>query len=241
LRRALAALPLALLNACAPVLTHGPRVEPGLYLGYTAGLTVAGDSLETPDVVTPEWLPYARYGFRGRPGGLAGSLALSPVPDVETTVQGDAYLQLPSRDPRWAYGAGVMGSRRFVMPYLQLGRRFSRGNEVYTTQAWVRRKDFMDTDIFDESDTGEARPRYWAPTLALRRRDGATGLSLQVTGAFGRYDHRTYDSASAGPVTRSRPVRAVTTSVTADVDAARFIRDVLSVTRRPIPRDDPPR
>lgn len=240
MRRALAAVLLALAG-CAPVVTHGARVEPGLYLGYTAGLAVASDSLHTPDVVTPEWVPYARYGFVGRPGGVAGSIAISLAPDVVTGVQGDGYLQLPSPDPRWAYGAGVMGSGKFVMPYAQLGRSVGEGYEVYTTQAWVRRSDFTDIDVFTERGEGEARPRYWAPTLAIRRRDGAVGLALQVTGAFGRYDRRMYDSASAGPVTRTRPLRAVTASLAADVDVARFIRDVGAITRRPIPRDTPPR
>lgn len=240
MRRALAGLLLALAG-CAPVVTHGARVEPGLYLGYTAGLTAMGDSLDAPDVVTPEWVPYARYGFVGRPGAVAGSLALSLAPDVVTGVQGDGYLQLPSPDPRWAYGAGIMGSRKFVMPYAQLGRSVGEGYEVYTTQAYVRRSDFTDIDVFTERGAGEARPRYWAPTLAVRRRDGAVGLALQVTGAFGRYDRRMYDSASARDVTRSRPLRAVTTSLALDLDVALFVREVLGVTRRPIPRDTAPR
>jgi hypothetical protein len=65
-------------------------------------------------------------------------------------------------------------------------------------------------------------------------------VGLQVTGAFGRYDDRAYDSARNGPVTRSRPLRAVTTSLTADVDVARLVRELLGITRRPIPRDTLP-
>jgi hypothetical protein len=240
LSRALAGLLLALAG-CAPTVTHGARVEPGLYLGYTAGIIVAGDSAKAPDVVTPEWVPYVRYGFVGRPGGLAGSLALSMAPEVEPVVHADAYLQLPTPDPRWSYGGGVMGSEGFVMPYVQLGRSFGRGYEAYTTQAWVHRTEFTDRDLDLDASEGQVRPRYWAPTLALRRRDGALAVGLLVTGVLGSYENTTYDSARAGPVTRTRPLRALTTSVTADVDVARFIRDVLSITRRPIPRDDPPR
>ncbi len=236
MRRALAALALALVG-CAPTVTHGARVEPGLYLGYTAGIVVAGDSAKAPDVVTPEWVPYARYGFVGRPGGFAGSVGVSLL---APWVEGDGYLQLPSADPRWAYGAGVMGARGYVMPYAQLGRSLGRGYEAYTTQAWVHRSRFTDRDLGLDPSEGQVRPRYWAPTLALRRRDGALGVGLQVTGAFGRYDDRAYDSARNGPVTRSRPLRAVTTSLTADVDVARLVRELLGITRRPIPRDTLP-
>ena len=237
MRRALAGLLLALAG-CAPTVTHGARVEPGLFVGYTAGIVVSGDSAKAPDVVTPEWVPYARYGWVGRPGGFAGSVGVSLL---GPWVGGDGYLQLPSRDPRWAYGAGLMGARGYVMPYAQLGRSFPRGYEAYTTQAWVHRTRFTDRDLGLDPSEGQVRPRYWAPTLALRRRDGALAVGLQVTGAFGSYENTAYDSASAGPVTRTLPLRAVTTSVTADVDVARFVRDVLRVTRRPIPRDTPPR
>lgn len=239
MRRALCAVLLALAG-CAPVVTHGARVEPGLYVGSTAGIIVAGDSSEAPDVVTPEWAPYARYGFVGRPGGMAGSIGVAVEPEAAFGLEGDAYLQLPSSDPRWAYGAGVMGSGNVVMPYVQLGRSFTRGYEAYTTQAWVHRRNFNDKN-FGLDPSSRVRPRYWAPTLALRRRDGALGLSLQVTGALGRFDETSYDSARGGMVTRSQPLRAVTTSVAADLDVARFVSDVLRVTRRPIPRDTPPR
>jgi hypothetical protein len=237
LRRALAAVLLAL-AACAPTVTHGARVEPGLFVGYTAGIVVAGDSAKAPDVVTPEWVPYARYGWAGRPGGFAGSLGVSLL---APWVAGDGYLQLPSRDPRWAYGAGAMAARGYVMPYAQLGRSFPRGYEAYTTQAWVHRSTFTDRDLGLDPSDAQVRPRYWAPTLALRRRDGALGVGLQVTGAFGRYDITVYDSATNGPGRRTRPLRAVTTSLTADVDVARFVREVLGVTRRPVPHDSQPR
>lgn len=239
MRRAVCAVLLALAG-CAPVVTHGARVEPGLYVGGTAGIILSGDSAEAPDIVTPEWAPYARYGFVGRPGGFAGSIAVSVLADPSSWLEGDGYLQLPSRDPLWAYGAGVMASRDYVMPYAQLGRSFGRGYEAYTTQAWVHRTEFTNRDLGLDPSEGQFRPRYWAPTLALRRRDGALAVGLQVTGAFGSYENTAYDSASAGPVTRTRPLRAVTTSVTADLDVARFIRDVLSITRRPITRDNPP-
>jgi hypothetical protein len=239
MRSAGAGLVAAALAACAPVLTHGPRVEPGLFVGGTGGLLLTRDTALAPDVVTPQWVPYARYGLAGKPGGVAGSLALAWGSSAESPVEADLYVQLPSGGSEWAYGAGVVASTALVMPYAQIGKTFGRGYEAYATQAFVRRNDFNDRQVYlvDYAPT-VVRPRYWAPTVALRRREGALGVSLQVTGAFGRYEERVRDS---GPGTRSRPLRAVTASVTTDLDVGRFVREVLGVTRGVIPRDTVPR
>lgn len=239
MRGALAALALGLLTACAPVLTHGPRVEPGLFVGGTAGLLLTQDSARSPDVVTPQWVPFARYGLVGKPGGVAGSLGLALGGSPESPVEADLYVQLPSGSSEWAYGAGVVTSTAVLMPYAQIGKPVGRGMEVYTTQAYVHRNDFNDRQagLFESSET-VVRPRYWAPSLALRAREGALGVSLQVTGAFGRYEEKVRDS---GPGTRSRPLRALTTSLTGELDVGVFMRDVLGITRRPIPRDTLPR
>jgi hypothetical protein len=238
MRSTAAGLAAAVLAACAPVLTHGPRVEPGLFVGGTGGLLLTRDTALAPDVVAPQWVPFARYGLAGKPGGIAGSIAVALGSAPESPVEADAYVQLPSAAPEWAYGTGVVASSALLMPYAQIGKSFPRGYEVYATQAFVRRYDFNDRQVYLlETAPTVVRPRYWATTLALHRRDGPQGLSLQVTGAFGRYDEKVRDS---GPGTRSRPLRAVTTSLAVDVDVARFARDVLGITRRPIPRDDPP-
>jgi len=237
--RAARALLVLALAGCAPVVTHGARVEPGLYVGATAGLLVTQDTARAPDVLAPQWVPFARYGLAGKPGGVAGSLGVALGSSPESPVEADAYLQLPTPAPEWAYGAGVVASRALAMPYVQVGKSFGRGYEAYATQAFVRRDDFNDRQIvLSEFTPTEVRPRYWASTVALRRRDGPVGLSLQVTGAFGRYEERVRDSGSG---TRSRPLRAVTASLAADVNVARFVHEVLGVTRRPIPRDAPPR
>lgn len=242
IRHTAAALLSAALAACAPVVTHGPRVEPGLFVGGTAGLLLTRDTALAPDVVTPQWVPYARYGLAGKPGGVAGSIALALGSAPESPVEADAYVQLPSPDAAWAFGAGVVASPALIMPYAQIGKSFGRGYEAYTTQAFMRRHDFNDRQVvLVESAPTVVRPRYWAPTLALRRRYGPRGVSLQVTGAFGSYEERGRDSGDTPRGTRSRPLRAVTTSVTAEVDVAGFVSDVLRVTRRPIPRDTPPR
>jgi hypothetical protein len=237
LRRGWAALLLLALGpACAPVLTHGPRVEPGLFLGSTLGLLIGQDTATAPDAVTPAWAPYVRYGFAGKPGGVAGSLALS----VGNGFDVDAYLQLPSRQ-EWAYGGGVMASPAYVMPYVQAGQSFGRGYEVYTTQAYVHRTDFTDGNVaLLDVGPNEVRPRYWAPSLALRRRQGALGASLEFTGAIGSYDQRPrgFGEGTSGQTT-SRPLRALSASVTADVNLGQLLKDLAAITRRPIPRRPP--
>jgi hypothetical protein len=241
MRRMAPALVSAALAACAPVLTHGPRVEPGLFVGGTAGLLLTRDTALSPHVLGPQWVPYARYGLAGKPGGAAGSLALALGSGPESPVEVDAYVQLPSGGSQWAYGAGVVASPALTMPYAQVGKSLSRAYEVYTTQAFVHRRDFNERQVvLLESAPTEVRPRYWAPTLAIRRRSGRWGGSLQVTGAFGRYDERQRDPGGPPGETRSRPLRAVTTSVTSEIDVARYLREVLGVTRRPIPRDTLP-
>ena len=241
MRRMAPALLSAALAACAPVLTHGPRVEPGLFVGGTAGLLLTRDTALSPHVLTPQWVPYVRYGRAGKPGGVAGSLALAWGSSPQSPVEADAYVQLPSGDSKWAYGAGVVASPALLMPYGQIGKSVGGGYEVYTTQAFVRRNDFNDRQVvLVEAAATEVRPRYWAPSLALRRRSEGLGFSLQVTGAFGRYDERVRDSGSSPGETRSRPLRAVTTSLAADVDVAGLLQEVLRATRRPIPPDTLP-
>ena len=234
MRPGAAALLLLLAPACAPVLTHGPRVEPGLYAGSTGGFLIAQEAGDTPDVVTPGWTPYVRYGFTGKPGEVAGSLALA----LGNRIEGDAYLQLPAR-AEWVYGAGLMASPGYVMPYVQLGQSLGRGYEVYTTQAYVRRGDFNEKNVYllDIAPT-EVRPRYWASTVAIRRREGFFGASLQLTGAFGRYDERPTGSADGTPTT-SHELRGVSASLTADVDVGQFFKDLAAITRRPVPRRPP--
>jgi hypothetical protein len=242
IRRMTGALLCAALAACAPVVTHGPRVEPGLFVGATGGLLLTRDTALSPDVVTPQWVPFVRYGRAGMPGGVAGSIALAWGSAPESPVEADAYVQLPSGGSEWAYGAGVVASPALLMPYGQIGKPVGRGYEVYTTQAFVRRNDFNDKRVvLVEAAATEVRPRYWAPSLALRRRSAGMGFSLQVTGAFGRYDERVRDAGSSPGETRSHRLRAVTTSLAADVDVAGFLDDVLRATRRPIPPDNPPR
>ena len=239
MKSAAAAAALCVLGACAPVLTHGPRVEPGFFLGSTAGILVTRDTAAAPDVLTPDWAPYVRYGVRGEPDVFAGSLAVALDASSAPGVAADLYVQLPARNPDWAYGGGVMGSSSYVMPYVQLGRSFGRGFEVYTTQAYVRRGDFTEKQTGLDGSGVEVRPRYWAPTLAIRRREGALGVSLQLTGALGRFDERPFEADELAPVT-SRALRGVTVSLAADADVGLLLREVAAITRQPILRPAPP-
>jgi hypothetical protein len=237
-RRALALLPL--LGACAPAVLHGPRVEPGLHLGMSVGLPTLGDTATLPDAATPGWTPYVMYGFAGRPGGVAGSVALATGGHDGEGMEADVYVQLPSARPALAYGAGVVGSDAYVMPYAQLGRDLGLGYEVYTTQAVVRRWDFTTKRNSLDASSTDVRPTYWAPAVALRRRERALAATLEVTGVLGRFDERTTDPVSGAEHTRTRPLRGVTVRVQADVDLGALLHDALAVTRRPVPRRTPP-
>jgi len=233
-RAAAAGSLLALLGACAPVVTHGPRVEPGPHAGIAAGLLLAPESAGVPDAVTPELAPYVRYGWAARPGGFGASLALSLDPNAESRGVGvDAYLQGPSGGSALAYGAGVTRSAGVVMPYLQAGRDLGRGYELYTTQGYVHRTRFTEKHVgILEERTAQARPRYWAPSLAVRTRSGAVAASLQLTGAFGHYEER--PGPDAGPVVRRR-LRAAAASVAGEVDLVRLVREGLGSPPRPAP------
>lgn len=233
---------LALLGACAPAVLHGPRVEPGLRAGATAGLPLLRDTANGPDAVIPNWAPFVMYGLAGKSGGAAGSVSLSTGGRDGVGAQGDVYLQLPGADPARAYGVGVVGSNAYAMPYGQLGRDLGRGWEVYTTQALVWRWDYTDKRISLDVPSVRARPRYWAPAVALRRRERVGALTVEVAGAFGSFRERTAGPADGrfGPAGPARPLRTVTVRFGSEIDVAALLGELAAVTRRPVPRDSPP-
>lgn len=228
------------LGACAPAVTHGPRVEPGLYIGGTLGVIAASDTAAAPDVLTPNWGSFARYGTRLGDEGWAGSLAIATSGEQRSGVEGDAYLQLPSRDSLWVYGAGVIGSRAYAMPYAQLGRPMGRGYEVYTTQGFVWRGDFTEKRQDLDGGDAEVRPRYWMPAVALARRDRYGAVSAEVAGALGRFDERVTDPATGATRTTGRPLRAFTVRFTGEFDVMSVLHLLGSIAGQPVPRRAPP-
>lgn len=220
--RSAAVFALAAAGACAPVVTHGPAVEPGVVVGMTAGIPVMYCDSCTAGLA-PALGYYARYGFGarepGQPGFLLGLMVPSAAPDAPEM---DAYVQLPS--PGEAdYGAGVLLSRRHLMPYAQVGR-MREGSGWYTTQGFVVQS-AVQSDIFADAPGDESgNARYWAPTLAFRRGEGSLGITLYATGMVGDYEERRIDHETQRPVDRRRALRMLSLGASMEADLSSIFK-----------------
>jgi hypothetical protein len=128
------------LGACAPVLSHGPRVRNGTAAGVTGAMMSNGDDESMPVLV-----PYLTVGSdRGADNGGRQFTAQMIIPtaafDQDSDndgmifgMQGDYYVQSPTRDPRVVHGFGVHAGFFQIMPYAQVGV-YENGFGVYTTQ-----------------------------------------------------------------------------------------------------------
>ena len=200
--RLLALLPLFASVACTPVVTHGPRVEPGVHVTGTFGVARnLCDSVCALDGV-PQIGIGARYGRApeaGRVGySVGGTLAFGVV-----SSEADAYVQLPTA-PSWAAGAGVLLSPSHVMPYVQAGRMREDGSGFYTTQGFAlmapRPREW---NIEEEV---EVAPRYWAPTLAYRAPHRGAAVHVYLSGALGWME---VDDPGVSGDARRQPVRVL--------------------------------
>jgi len=167
--RAALVLVLVLAGACVPVVTHGPRVEPGFSLGVSAGVDAHAFAPQNDPLFLPvNWSWPVQYGWRA-PGdtGVAVLVGVNvPGPAVIGTPllvlsEGDVFVQLPSRPGAMQRGVGVLGSAYHVMPYVQLGRERSGAKGWYTTQGvvWLR-------EIPQGDDFGREPGVAWMPALA---------------------------------------------------------------------------
>lgn len=155
--------------ACTPLVSHGPRVQPGLWSGTTGGLGI-GPGLEA-EVETPlggypvrtsnGW--FARYGFTGEGAPVEGVLIgvhlpwAIPLSIVHPEL--DVYGQYTHSSSPVQAGSGLLASPSYLMPYAQLGVDIGN-SELYTTQGLA---------IFGyQGDAPDAL--LWMPTLTLRRR-----------------------------------------------------------------------
>lgn len=183
-----AAAALLALSACAPVVTHGPRVAPGLSAGLTSGVAPATVCDSCAGMFSPPGA-VARWGFvpsdPRRPSVQVG-LGLK-FGDAEA----DVYVQAPS-DGAAAYGAGVMATGYFVMPYVQWGLDRPDGTGFYTTQGFAVGTHSIDGLEHDELSRNRIFPRFWSPALAVRL-GGRRALHLYVAGMVGSYSERTRD------------------------------------------------
>ena len=128
-----AAIVLLVLPACAPMVTHAPRVDPGLTGVLTLGVPRdLCDSSCTMDLI-PQYgfgMRYGRAPSGNRPGySLGATLSLGLI-----SSEADIYLQAPLPSERWAAGAGVLAAQTHLMPYVQVGRSRADGSGWYTTQ-----------------------------------------------------------------------------------------------------------
>lgn len=178
-----------------PVVTHGPRVEPGLWNGSTGSLRLGSmfkgevEALGSSYAVRPPNGFFARYGWQGGEGGPPGALIgvhlpfLIPFSIAHPEV--DGYVQLTAVDElRYAAGAGMLASPSYLMPYAQAGSSFSERSSWYTTQGIA---------VHGYAGNGP-RAIVWTPALtwrrakleqsAIERRQSATHYFIQ--GAIGR-------------------------------------------------------
>jgi hypothetical protein len=215
--KACSALLLASAAACAPIVTHGPRVEQGFTAYVTMG---AGKSLCSPEtcetILVPQLGAGVRYGWAATDSTLgfsAGFTYSAPVVSSEL----DLYVQAPGSPLGLDAGAGVLAAGTHAMPYVQLGRMRPNGSGWYTTQgyAFLARRQI---DIVLADNYEQVEPRYWAPTVAYRT-GGHYGLHFYVTGAFGTAGK--YDPNQPDVRTGRQPVRTVMTGVVFDVGRAR--------------------
>ncbi|MBB4638857.1 hypothetical protein [Longimicrobium terrae] len=144
----LALIPVLLVPACIPVVTHAPRVHPGLAVGTVAAIAtdpvLTGEVRTGQSTVTPVIAPssvFARVGWTPDNSGvpLPVSLGVSvpiALPFSVMHPEADAYVQLsPASHPTLAAGAGVLLSRSYTTPYAQIGRDLDDDVSLYTTQS----------------------------------------------------------------------------------------------------------
>lgn len=211
-RTLLTLLAAACTGACAPIVTHGPRVQGGTHVVVTAGAGFSPCDTVTCDL---ELLPQAALGIRTgraatatRPGFALGVNASINLVSSEL----DLYAQAPAGFAPFDAGAGVLLSPAHTMPYVQAGHTREDGSGFYTTQGfvWMSQRQ-TDYSFFDPGPAGapdELVPRYWAPSVAYRTR-GRHGVHLYVSGALGTAAAYAYPMYGGPELQRvgSQPVR----------------------------------
>jgi hypothetical protein len=209
-----AAALVAAVQACAPVVTHGPRVERGPAAVATVGASMqpcmndgSAEKSHCPQGLTPAWGVGGSYGWVARDTTGPAYLATGMLTFFDAgSVSLDVYRQGRGGPRGTSHGVGAQVSVRALMPYVQFGRvpRGARG--WYTTQGVVvtafvpEERLGADGDLETLGDGVYAV--YWAPALAYVRPDPAGAVHLYVAGALGRYHARRYDEGVTidGPV-----------------------------------------
>ncbi|CAN5784998.1 hypothetical protein BH23GEM6_BH23GEM6_00780 [soil metagenome] len=186
---------LCLLGACMPLVTHGPRVEEGIWTGSTGSFRLGSMLEEEVEVLGSSYAVrppngfFARYGWQREDQGPAAVLVglhlpfLIPFSIAHPEL--DVYAQLtPVAERAYAAGAGVLASPSHLMPYAQAGGTWTEQASWYTTQGLA---------LHGWAGNGP-RAVLWTPALtwrrgrleqsALLRRQSASHYFIQ--GGFGR-------------------------------------------------------
>ncbi|HEX2201832.1 MAG TPA: hypothetical protein VHG91_00970 [Longimicrobium sp.] len=229
------------LAACAPVVTHSPRVEPGLAFHATAGVPLPlCDSCGAG--LTPTLGAGVRYGYVPADPSSPSFLVGVTAPLEAASAELDAFVQAPSSGD-WVVGAGTLASRRHVHPYVQLGRIPAGGSGWYVGAgyAWLFENPDWIEDLNDaiggDEDAVAQAPRYFAPSLGWRTTRGGRRFHAYLTGGFGSWRQRgpALDPATGEYTEAERRIRTVMAGVSIEIP----LRDgPPTVTREPV-RDAP--
>jgi hypothetical protein len=213
IRRIFALALLCAAAACAPVVTHGPRPEPGLQLTATGGIAVPLCDGACDVALLNQIGVGARYGRPAEPGragySVGGTLSLGVI-----SSEVDVYVQAPTV-PDWDVGAGVLLSPGHVMPYVQLGQMRENGSGVYTTHGFVWMPERPDMIWMDAETSIYVTPRYLSSTVAYRLARRRRAVHLYVSGALGTMGVR--DAApwrGEAPRSGTAPVRFIMAGIT---------------------------
>lgn len=198
--RAGAALVLLALGACAPTVTHAPRVEPGSVAGIVLGVHpgACDSSCLDPEQPAPALGVFFRQGWTSADSaGAAFSVGVF-VPGVilVPVAELDLYAQAPSAPGAPVIGGGVLLAADHMMPYLQAGKVARDGSGWYTTQGAA---------FTSEAGGSGVAATYWAPSVAYRLGWGDHGVHLYLSGGVGRKRTSVYDGG--GTRTVSEPLR----------------------------------
>lgn len=215
--------------ACAPIVTHSPRVVEGLtFYGTAGGGRTLCDRPVCDTTLTPQQGVGLRFGHAatasvpGLSAGVTGSTGWVSD-DLGLNVELDLYAQAPIGFTPFDAGTGVLLSPAHVMPYVQAGRMKPDGSGWYTTQGFAvlaSRPARWSYSLDGGPNEERVTPRYWAPTVAYRAR-GRYGVHFYVSGAFGTARAKKYRGEEPGFRTERQPVRAVMMGMVFDVQPAR--------------------
>jgi len=246
-RFALAALPA--LFACAPAITHGPRVEPGPSLMLTGGMPrpLCTHWADCHGGATPTLGAGVRYGFVPPRAEAAPVLVGLTVPVLDPLgTELDAFVQAPA-EGAWVWGGGALASVRHLMPYMEAGRMpAGGGNGWYLSAGYAHLLHNPLTDFRSQdgsySESMARAPRWFAPGAGARVNFRGVRYTVFANGAFGSFVERIVGPAygldggegSATIDTRKR-VRTLMVGITWEVP----FRDVARRRNVPAPRPIP--